>query len=793
MKKLIILLLFCSTLSAQQSFNSGILVKGKSEFKDSVKFRKGVDIRGVSRIDNDTIKGIQYIRDHISGGGGGSGTVTNITATNTPGISWTIASPTTTPNLTINLDTVSNNGVATQTDLKYLHVKTINFDTTITVPSYLIGTLYYDASNYTLSLHTGLGRSTQQIGQELYTIVQNNTGSLIENGRAVFIYSSGGDIPRITLADSSYASTSYKVIGIATSDIPHGGLGFITTYGNVHDLNTNGIEGQEVYLYNSGTWGVTKPKHHRVRIGIVTYGHSSNGIMNVHINKETFTQFSVLDNDGSKQILLDTTGVKTIGGIDYYKGDSVLPTKLAVDAKINLKAPLLTPIFQTNITTPYIIGGTSATQSITYKTTTGVGTIGSDHIFLVGNNGADTSMKIKNDKSVAIGAGLGTPLSTLHIKGYGATSGTSSLKVTNSSNVDLLTVKNDGQIVIREGYPINWQGAGAITGYTNRLIFTGTGTNSVYMATFGSSNGIFNLPSSSQGVINITGTVQPTSGTGIHNALTIDETINQTGTATGINRGIYMPVILTSAVDYRAFEATQNSHYVFYQSGANAINYFNGKTGFGTTTPDSAITSTGGLKVRGAKITKTLNVGTINKVSIDTTNSIRLSGTSTVWNDMMFPFSLGNNGGNTYPTFDADSMYYSFVIDTTGITKCIQYMTVQLPHSIKENSQLYPHVHYKYETGVGTPTFKVKYKWYSIGGTTQKDYQWYTMPNTTGTTDKTHQMCYGTGGITGDGISAILICQIYLTSQTGTGNVHAWQFDIHYEQDALGSNTETTK
>lgn len=62
-----------------------------------------------------------------------------------------------------------------------------------------------------------------------------------------------------------------------------------------------------------------------------------------------------------------------------------------------------TPTFTTNITTPSIVGGTSTTQPLTYKTTTGVGATGADHIFQVGNNGATEAMRVLNGGSLAIG------------------------------------------------------------------------------------------------------------------------------------------------------------------------------------------------------------------------------------------------------------------------------------------------------------------------------------------------------------------------------------------------------
>jgi hypothetical protein len=207
-----------------------------------------------------------------------------------------------------------------------------------------------------------------------------------------------------------------------------------------------------------------------------------------------------------------------------------------------------------------------------------------------------------------------------------------------------------------------------------------------------------------------------------------------------------------------------------------------GNVGIGTTAPTAKL-----------HLSNDMTIGTTkDSITIDTAKTMRFYGNATYWDDLFFPFSTGTSGGNSYPTFNADSNYYTFVVDSTGTTKCIQYFTIQLPHRWREGSKIYPHVHYKHETGVGTPNFIVKYKWYTVGGSTAKGWGWYRMGNTTGTTDKTHQLCYGDGGISGAGmtLSSILVCQVYL--RTTPANVNAWQFDVHIECDKLGSDMEAS-
>lgn len=72
-------------------------------------------------------------------------------------------------------------------------------------------------------------------------------------------------------------------------------------------------------------------------------------------------------------------------------------------------------------------------------------------------------------------------------------------------------------------------------------------------------------------------------GTATFNAISMEQTINQTGGHTGITRGIYIAPTLTAFSDFRAIDiaTTAASSYGIYQSGASVINYLNGNTGIG--------------------------------------------------------------------------------------------------------------------------------------------------------------------------------------------------------------------
>jgi hypothetical protein len=70
-----------------------------------------------------------------------------------------------------------------------------------------------------------------------------------------------------------------------------------------------------------------------------------------------------------------------------------------------------------------------------------------------------------------------------------------------------------------------------------------------------------NSTNNEQGFANFLGTYAPTSasGTPSFNALKVTPTINQTGSANGITRGLYINPTLTAAADFRAIEVTNGT------------------------------------------------------------------------------------------------------------------------------------------------------------------------------------------------------------------------------------------
>lgn len=103
----------------------------------------------------------------------------------------------------------------------------------------------------------------------------------------------------------------------------------------------------------------------------------------------------------------------------------------------SLVTPSLGAATASSLVTPSITGGPGTTQALVYKTTSGVGTTGADHIFQVGSNGGTEAMRITNDGS--IGVGTSSPTARLEIS-----TGTQNVSGLKFSNLNSSTPVSSG-------------------------------------------------------------------------------------------------------------------------------------------------------------------------------------------------------------------------------------------------------------------------------------------------------------------------------------------------------------
>jgi hypothetical protein len=181
-----------------------------------------------------------------------------------------------------------------------------------------------------------------------------------------------------------------------------------------------------------------------------------------------------------------------------------------------------------------------------------------------------------------------------------------------------------------------------------------------------------------------------------------------------------------------------------------------------------------------------------NYLEINSQGELRLEGTASVWDDLLQPATSGKKGANDKPDFNYTEMTVDFPQnDTTEIL----YFNIQLPHTWKEGSFVFPHVHFL-QNQTNVPTFKIDHRWAGLGESFS-NWETYTMstlvfPYTSGTV---HQIVYGNPGISGagKGLSSMLQIKLYRDDNVFTGDCSVLSFDIHIEISSLGSFTEFTK
>ena len=124
------------------------------------------------------------------------------------------------------------------------NVDYIDFNTTATVTQPIAGRLSWNNSDGTLDLGMKGGNVTQQIGEEIFYEVRNETGTSLANGTSVYASGVTTGSGRITaapfVADGSIEDIRY--LGLATEDILNGVNGFVTHFGYVRDLDTRGTD-----------------------------------------------------------------------------------------------------------------------------------------------------------------------------------------------------------------------------------------------------------------------------------------------------------------------------------------------------------------------------------------------------------------------------------------------------------------------------------------------------------------------------------------------------------------------
>ena len=149
----------------------------------------------------------------------------------------------------------------------------------------VIGGLSWNAADQTLNI--GMDYDViQQVGEEQYARVRNNTGSTIPNGSVVYFT---GTVPDNALSVAPYIANGtinqLYTVGIMTHDLPDTGQkGYCTTFGFVRGLNTSAFAVTDVIYASPTTAGAftnVKPTapNNVIPLGVVTTVSATDGVI----------------------------------------------------------------------------------------------------------------------------------------------------------------------------------------------------------------------------------------------------------------------------------------------------------------------------------------------------------------------------------------------------------------------------------------------------------------------------------------------------------------------------------
>ena len=177
----------------------------------------------------------------------------------------------------------------------------------------------------------------------------------------------------------------------------------------------------------------------------------------------------------------------------------------------------------------------------------------------------------------------------------------------------------------------------------------------------------------------------------------------------------------------------------------------------------------------------------------------------TVWDDLRVPLSGTKVGSAKIPGFEVfrkdtagtSQGVYCYQFDTTSEEEL--FFAVQLPHKYKLGTDLHPHIHW----GVAsTPAGGTTVRWgleYSIANSFDvfpATEMLYTVTTDPVTQYKHHITEFGIiSGSAIDDVSTMLLCRVFrdVANDDFAADAGAFEVDLHYEIDSLGSRDEYIK
>jgi len=192
------------------------------------------------------------------------------------------------------------------------------------------GLVHWNPDEQTLDVHTGLG-PILQVGQEIHTLVYNNTQSIIPNGTVIYPTGIINNKPAVSPATAETHEGFTLGVAVATMDIPLSGdgIGIVARAGAVRDLDTTSLTpGAPVYLspLSGGVLTSTRPEfpNYVVQIGGCFESHPTSGAIELEIDADQEDTFANAFNGSFREsidFLVDSDGTNVSGFLTPSNGN----------------------------------------------------------------------------------------------------------------------------------------------------------------------------------------------------------------------------------------------------------------------------------------------------------------------------------------------------------------------------------------------------------------------------------------------------------------------------------------
>lgn len=191
------------------------------------------------------------------------------------------------------------------------------------------GELAWNAVDETVDLGMANG-VTQQIGQETYARVQNNTGTLIQNGTVVGFAGATSEALLVSpyLADGS--SPSLYILGVMTHNLDDSGdRGYCTVWGFVRNLDTSAFtQGDILYASPTVAGGLTNVKptapYNVIPVAACIVADATNGVIFVRPTIQQMQYYAVIDKTSDQTpAVIDTAYAVTFDSVQIGNGVAI--------------------------------------------------------------------------------------------------------------------------------------------------------------------------------------------------------------------------------------------------------------------------------------------------------------------------------------------------------------------------------------------------------------------------------------------------------------------------------------